>query len=61
MAISSASGVVCVVIFCMLVLKLMTSPERKYMLPDVDLAFSGLPVPYEASQKPMSSKLMLRL
>ena len=36
-------------------------PERKCMLRDVDFAFSGLPVLYEASLKPMSSKLLFRL
>ena len=40
--------------------KSMTPPEMKYMLPNVD-AFYGLPVPYKASQKPMSSKLLLQL
>ena len=35
-------------------------PGRNYILPDVDLAFSGMSVPYEASRKPMSSKLLLR-
>ena len=33
-------------------------PERKRMLPDVDHAFSGLPVPFEASLRPMSSKVL---
>ena len=33
-------------------------PERKCMLPDVDVAFSGLPVLYEASLKLIGSKLV---
>ena len=33
-------------------------PKRKYMCPDMDLASSGLPVSYEASQEPMNSRLL---
>ena len=35
--------------------------ERKCILLDVDFPFSGLPVLYEASLKPMSLKLLFRL
>ena len=62
MATISSSVIDCAAIFWVLVLKWMTPSERKYTLPDyVNLAFSGLPVPYEASKKPMDSKLLLRM
>ena len=58
---SAALVVDCAAIFWMLLLKWMTSPERKRKLPDVDFAFFGLSVPSEASLKPTNSKFMLQL
>ena len=58
MAISYALVAGCNSVVWMLVLKLMIPPERNT---NVDLAFSGLPMPYEASQKLMSSKLLFRV
>ena len=53
MAMSSASVVDCAAICLILVMK--------YMIHDVALAFSGLPLPCEPSQKLVSFKLLFRL
>ena len=60
MVMSSAFVVDCAAIFWIIVLMKWMSPQgRKHMLPDVALAFSGLPVPYEALQQSLRSKFML--